>query len=186
MDRCEAQAEIRRAFLQACQERSDINEHLPMLYYLAMQCTDIVEFGVRFGVSTLAFMAALLNRPGAWYSGVDLVLTSPAQGIVARAVEAGCHAKLYQDDSRHVDFTTDPDLLFIDSDHTYEQMRAELRYADRVRKYLVMHDTLWATDMNRAIEEFLAEHPEWVPVYKTGRNNGLTVLERQHDADAST
>lgn len=185
MDRCEAQAEIRRAFLQACQERSDINEHLPMLHYLAMQCNGIVEFGVRYGVSTRAFVAAMLNRFGMWYEGVDLVLTPPARRIVELANAAGCVAELTQDDSRHVDFMIEPDLLFIDSDHTYEQMRAELRYADRVRKYLVMHDTLWATDMNRAIEEFLAEHPEWVPVYKTGRNNGLTVLERQHDADAS-
>ena len=62
MDRNTARAEIRREFLRACQTPSDINEHLPMLYYLASQCIGVVEFGVRYGASTRAFMAAAGSR----------------------------------------------------------------------------------------------------------------------------
>jgi hypothetical protein len=33
--------------------------------------------------------------------------------------------------------------------------------------------------INRAIDEWLALRPEWRIVYRTHRNNGLTVIERE-------
>jgi len=87
------------------------------------------------------------------------------------------------------------DLLFIDTYHVYEQLRAELdRHGLAVRKYIVMHDTeafgargedgsepgLWA-----AVERFLVDHSEWCILERLSNNNGLTVLGRTPTA-AST
>lgn len=99
------------------------------------------------------------------------------------------------------------DLLFIDTWHIYGQLKRELaRWHSYVNKYIIMHDTtvdaingetirngwnpqeqslqynipvdeitkgLWP-----AIEEFLAEHPEWTLQHRYTNNNGLTILQR--------
>jgi hypothetical protein len=79
------------------------------------------------------------------------------------------------------------ELLFIDTLHTYGQLKGELdRHAGKVKKWIILHDTetfgikseiegesgLWP-----AVEEFLAAGG-WKIVERRTNNNGLTVLER--------
>ena len=82
----------------------------------------------------------------------------------------------------------DTDMLFIDTDHTYNQLIQELElHCNNVRKYIGMHDTTsYAhSDNNRsnrglmdAVNDFLSKHSEWHICYKVDYNNGLTILER--------
>jgi len=81
------------------------------------------------------------------------------------------------------------DMLFIDTDHNYKQLKSELAiHHDKVKKYIVFHDTYTcglkhAEDPNErgiltAIIEFMTDHPEWKFKYHVINNNGLTVIER--------
>ena len=45
-----------------CEQPSDINEHLPTLKKYAEECEHITEMGVRWVVSTFAFMAGLPKK----------------------------------------------------------------------------------------------------------------------------
>lgn len=99
------------------------------------------------------------------------------------------------------------DVLFIDSMHCYGILKRELeRFHKQVRRQIIMHDTsidgevselircksdvnqvsnnlnIPQTELeeglNKAIQEFLIEYPEWTVTDKFINNNGLTVLTR--------
>jgi len=99
------------------------------------------------------------------------------------------------------------DLIFIDTWHVYAQLKRELqKMHSYATKYIVMHDTEvdkidgesirtgWNTSvqaaesgfpeyeircgLERALKEFLIQHPEWKIKERFTHNNGLTVLER--------
>lgn len=81
------------------------------------------------------------------------------------------------------------DLLFIDTLHVYAQLAAELnRHQDKVRQYIVLHDTSLFADRDEghdggvglwpAVEALLAEG-RFVLKARFHNNNGLTILERR-------
>jgi len=72
------------------------------------------------------------------------------------------------------------DMLFIDTDHTYEQLKGELaRHGNKVKKYLVFHDTVSCeTELMPAIEEFMKANKKWKIKEHYKFNNGVLVLER--------
>lgn len=99
------------------------------------------------------------------------------------------------------------DMVFIDTWHVYGQLKRELnKFAPITNKYIVMHDTTIDEiygetircgfnaaqqsqisgfpieeincGLGKAVEEFLASHPEWKVAAKYTNNNGLTILER--------
>jgi hypothetical protein len=181
--------EIEHKFTSFCALQTDINEHMQRLCDLARQCTHVTEFGV--GRSTWAFMHArphvlrsydILSRAEADlnYRGTDLNLQDQLSGLV------GIDFRFTQADT--LDLTIEPtDLLFIDTHHTYRQLKWELEYhGPMAQKFIVMHDTetfgatgedgsvpgLWA-----AVEEFVSAHPEWCVLERLSNNNGLTVLQ---------
>ena len=47
---------LQEEYINACDISSDINEHIPFLFQLAKECQSIIEFGVRYGTSTRAFL----------------------------------------------------------------------------------------------------------------------------------
>jgi predicted O-methyltransferase YrrM len=164
---------------------SDINEHLPLLYFLAGQCDHVTEFGVRTGASTLAFLHGLQGRPATLRSydindhfGVHETMKNWTQVDWTFAV---CSTLA-------ISQIEPTDLLFVDTLHRYDQVRQELAlHGDAARRWIVFHDTeTFGTvgddggdGINRAIDEWLASKPEWRVVYRTHRNNGLTVIERE-------
>lgn len=158
-------------------EPSDINEHLPVLRRYAEKCSHVTEFGVRWIVSTWALLAA---RPKVLVSYDAL---SPnrfgkrIEDVYEVAKEIGVTFSFILADVRIV--TIDQtDMLFIDTDHTYEQLHTELwKHSARVRKYILMHDTFPDSDMTRAINEFLSEFNQWKLLERFTKNNGLTILE---------
>ncbi len=166
-------------YLRAVKTPSDINEHLPILYDLAVRCDSIVEFGVRTGVSSRAFLLANVNL-----LSVDIEKNNDVNALFNKAIKANYLIA----DTREITIE-ETDMLFIDSLHTYDQLKKELDlHGNKVKKYLVFHDTFTyglkgeiagTVGLLPAIIEFIIENPCWFfKIYKIN-NNGLIVLERK-------
>ena len=170
-------------YTMACSKPTDINEHLPVLKSLADECYSITEFGTRDGQSTRAFLAS----GAAVIKAYDLSLDANVQNLFDYAKERGRNVSYAQADVLKLEINN-ADLLFIDTWHTYSQLRQELNiHGNKANKYLAFHDTHTygtkdedgvKTGLLPAILEFLSENNHWkIKLHKTN-NNGLTVLER--------
>jgi predicted O-methyltransferase YrrM len=160
---------------QRCQQPSDMHELLPVLRYFASLCESVTEFGVRGGNSTVALLA---GRPKVVIS-VDIAPGDPAFGEVQAAIPKETKFFFIVGDALEIDIKP-TDLLFIDTDHTTEQLQSELaRHAGKVGRYILMHDTeIFGAQLNPPIDEFLSAHPEWREILRLRNCNGLRVLER--------
>lgn len=165
---------IEQEYEKACNEPSDINEHIPTLKRLADECQTVIEFGVRTGVSTRAFLA---SNAAVW--SVDLTILPEAIQLIDGANAEGKRAACSIGDSTQVNINP-VDLLFIDTYHTFDQLTAELdRHHHRVNKYIVLHDTESHPELKRALYNFLARNSStWYISEHFSNNNGLTVLSR--------
>ena len=188
---------------------SDINEHLPTLLRYAQECDHITEMGVRWVVSTYAFVVASPKK----IISVDIVDPRKLTESSSHWVQHRCGERL-SDIIKHctnnkIDFnfilgdTTkieieETDLLFIDTLHEYNQLKTELSlHANKSRKYIIFHDTesfRFREERNPdicgknekdkigiwpAILEFLSENPQW-EIHEIFTNcNGLTILKRK-------
>lgn len=162
-----------------CKTQSDINENLPVLARLASECKHVTEMGVRYCVSTWAFIEGL---QGGKLVSIDIKHPSFYNGDIT-LVEQACKDK-------GIDFTfieastldikiEKTDLLFIDTLHTGEQLRQELKlHASKAKKYIVFHDTVSCeSELMPVINEWLAEG-KWKIKEHHLNNNGLLVAER--------
>lgn len=197
---------IEDGYHSRCAETSDINEHLPTLYKHSLECAHITECGVRSVVSSYAFAYALLGRQGTKLVQVDPFKSHEVE-IFQDQCEANGISTVFHEKSDLESPLEATDLLFIDTWHVYGQLKRELaRWHSYAKKYIIMHDTeidgirgesardghnmqqqseqfgIPVEEINKglwpAVEEFLAEHPEWVLHEKYVNNNGLTVLRR--------
>ena len=177
-------------YKMVCDCATDINEHLPILRKYAEQCDHVIELGVRYGNSTVAFMAARPKK----FIAYDLQYNDKMDYLKLIAEENGINFELkienpldLENDKSDLEET---DLLFIDTNHHATQMREELRlHSPKARKFIIMHDTtvFWSRGagddhmddgMKLAIEPFLENSKEWVMKERFMNNNGLMVLER--------
>lgn len=163
--------------------KSDIREHLGLLHGLAMQCKVVVELGFRTGVSTTALLAS-----GAKVTSYDL---DPAckRHVIPLANEYPSTFSFKVRNSRTVSIP-ECDMLFIDTDHTYETTKVELLAHHRsVKKWVVLHDTNTFRRKDRppgkgpgimtAVDEFLTEYCfVWKLILYLPNCNGITVLEK--------
>jgi hypothetical protein len=183
-------ATINNAFGYLSTLPSDINEHMPILKKYTEQCESVLELGVRYIVSTYAFLAGKpkrmvsvdLDHPSKYGGNLDLVHTA--------CREAGIDYKFIQGNDLEVEIEDNFDLLFIDTDHYYAQLTAELnRFSSKIKKFIIMHDTELFSEnciyqgvpyggMKRAIFDFIEKNPEWKIKEVFTNNNGLTILER--------
>jgi len=166
---------------------SDINEHIPTLVKYASECSHITEMGVRAFCSTWAFIKGNpkklicydISHPSEFGGDINIVSEISKINNVDFSFILGDTTKVEIEPT---------DLLFIDTLHSYKQLKTELRlHANKTSKYIIMHDTttfesggggegdtigLWP-----AIEEFLAENKNnWKLLNRYINNNGLTIL----------
>lgn len=173
---------------------TDMWEHFPTLREYAGECQSVVEMGVRGGCSAYALAAGLAESKAKdkWMVYLD-INACQNESLEKLAEEAGLQIEFHQADSRYVDIP-ECDLLFIDTLHTYGQLKTELElHHTKAKKYILMHDTsapwgaknevddgspnkgLWP-----AIEEFLLEHDkEWALEVRYTNCHGLTILARK-------
>lgn len=162
---------------------SDTNELFPTFRSYAKECAHVTEFGVRGVFTTWAFLA---GRPKRMIS-YDIEYSPNIEGAKKEAVRAGISFEFRLEST--LTATIEPtDLLFIDTKHTYQQLKDELvRHASQVSRYIMVHDTETFGEKGEdggpgeraAISEFLAAHPEWSQKEHLTMSNGLTVLERK-------
>jgi hypothetical protein len=177
---------IHERFESECKRKSDINELLPTLYEYAKRSPRIVEFGVRQVVSTWALMAAKPNS----LTSYDIKRTPQVTEAIEIAKRSGFLWNFVEADTTDV-IIPECDMLFIDSLHTYRQLRIDLGiHSPRVRRFIAFHDTVTFANRDNgelndgkihgimpAILEFL-ENNNWKIVEDIKINNGLMVIER--------
>lgn len=183
---------------QKCSRYSDIYEHLPTLYRYSQECEHITEMGTREITSTWAFLAAQPKK----FVGVDIYVSANLPEAKRLSEENGISFEFYNISTLKENFVIDEtDFLFIDTAHTYGQLKNELqRHAHKVKKYIGFHDTVTFGHVNEipykenaefekqfenspkglvpAIMEFLESNPEWKLKEVFENNNGLTIIER--------
>jgi hypothetical protein len=200
--------DIESNLTRVIKERGDIDEHLVHLMKLSSECESILECGVRSIVSSWAFVNGLvINKSNNKKLVCSDTEPSPgAQELATACAEHGIKHKFIV--GNDLDMVMEPyDMIFIDTWHIYGHLKRELaKMHSYAKKYIVMHDTEVdkvhgesirggcnihqqsietgynveeiATGLGRAIDEFLAAHPEWKIKKHFEHENGLTVLER--------
>lgn len=177
---------LEREYINACNTKGDINEHLPVLKELAKNCSTIIEMGTRFGDSTRAFLTT-----SAKFTAYDLELDAAVNELFEIAKELGKNVNYIKADVLRLDIE-ETDLLFIDTWHSYSQLKQELKlHGNKAKKYLVFHDTQTYGTIDEAsdtklgllpaIIEFIIENPHWKFLLHRTNNNGLTILERTNN-----
>lgn len=172
--------EVHRLLDEARKGGTDIHEHVPTLLGLAGSCSQIVEFGVNLGTSTLAFLAGGCDKLDSW----DIV---PSHMVPQIQHAAQGRWEFHHGDSKMAEIPQ-CDLLFIDSLHTGKQLAAELAtHHHKVRDRIVMHDTETyglvgegnEAGLRQPLIDFLLTHcEEWRLESHYPNNNGLTILKR--------
>lgn len=190
--------EIDSLYNQLVHLPSDINEHLPTLKEYSEKCDTITEFGVRGVVSTVALIkgnpkkmiSVDLFHPSYWNK------TNELNKVIDYAKDKNIDYKFIIGDTRLIKIE-ETDMLFIDTLHTYTQLKIELKkHGNKVKKFLIFHDTTLYENIDEphsytseiivgdkkglwpAIDEFLSENKEWKLFEKKINNNGLTILKR--------
>ena len=164
---------------------SDINEHVEILFRYASVCNSVTEFGTRFGVSTAAFLFAEPEELRCY----DLVRQHQVDVLMSASKQTRTKMSFNSSNVLEAEIM-ETDLLFIDTWHSYNQMRAELKlHGHKAKKYLIFHDTeTFGTEGQTpgekgiwpAIAEYCRAHQEWRLVYHSKINNGLSILAREN------
>ena len=163
-------------------EASDISALLPVLLGYAKQCHTVVEIGVYDCTSTWALLAAEPERMRSY----DIARRAEVDQVEAAVADTSIDFKFILANS--LELVLEPtELLFIDSYHTYDHLRAELeRHSLKTTRFIAMHDTTAFGDVDQcgirpgmwpAVEEFVAQGV-WRIRERIMESNGLTVLER--------
>lgn len=175
-----------KSYKTLCITPSDINEHLPLLKEIAMQCEHVTEFGVRDVVSTYAFIEGTPKQ----IISYDIKKTLHIMAAQKLAGTMGVNLKYVIRDTLKFEIAA-TDFLFIDTLHNYEQLKKELNlHAHKVRKFIGFHDvtSFGLKDETKsdgpvqgllpAILEFMMQNPQW-QVYRYHQfNNGCLILKR--------
>lgn len=191
-----ADRDLLSVYQRHCETQSAIRVHLPRLRALAEGLELVVEFGVKKGASSSAFLVAA-NRVLSY----DLVETKSARELERLA---GDRWSYRLGDSRTADVPP-CDLIFFDTQHDYDTLKAELdAHGRQASRYLVFHDTTtfgsiaangelgthrWQyvvgqsvprehLGIRHAIDEWLIAERAWRIAASYWESHGLLVLER--------
>lgn len=177
---------VQEAFGYWLERWSDIQDHLPFLFEKSGGV--VVELGTRGGISTSALLAGVEVQGGKVFSiDIDplcgetfdghpqwefLAMSSADDNAPQLVLSSHIEKNGFVDDIAFID------LLFIDTDHTYEQLKNELDIWEPFVKrggMIVMHDVLTFPEMRKAAEEFCAE---WKLKFEVRQgSNGLGVIK---------
>lgn len=190
---------VEEIYRSNCMQKTAISVHLPRLRKLADGLDTAVEFGVKRGASSSALLMGAKH-----VVSYDIKETVEARELETAAGERWTYRI---EDSREAE-VPHADLLFIDSQHDFEQCRDELAaHAHKISKYLVFHDSatfgvvgadgetgrhkwtyvqgkgsvpLDCLGLRFAVDHYMILHPEWRIAAHYPDSHGLLVLQRWH------
>lgn len=162
----------------------DLNQHMPAMRS-AVEGGVVVEITNR-QESTVAFAAALPEE----LHSFQLEVTAEVNLAYTCLQQLRKRVTHFRAGSAQIAEIPECDLLFIDSEHTFERLSDELsRFGNRCRRFIVMHDTTsfgLAGDLGQgkrglrhAIADFLYRNGEWGVAVHTDVQHGMTVLARR-------
>lgn len=179
---------------------NDTSEFITLFQSYASKCSHVTEFGVRDAISTIGFLAGWPDQLHSY----DIKESSNIKEVEDLADQNGVYFYFYLQDTLEADIR-ETDLLFIDTYHSYKQLKAELtRHGNKSRKWILLHDTtlfgeegmdsLMVSEkglskeemdfipmgLNHAIHEFIRANPVWSIKEKIESPWGLTILERSN------
>jgi len=171
-------------FEQYKKDNKDFSGHVSKVYGLTNHEDVVVEIGCQFGIgSSTAFAMA---RP-AHLICIDKLKQDRFEGFLTACEYEDINVEYIITDS--LEITIPPcDILFIDSWHTYDQLKQELAlHGNKAKKYLIFHDTAAyccgntgqdtkSPGLLAAINEFKAANTQWQEIYNTEECNGLIIL----------
>jgi hypothetical protein len=134
---------LEQKYRELCTTPSDINEHLPTLFYYSSKCQSAIELGVRGVISTYAILYGLLlnnnNKKKLLLNDIDPCNISDIIEI-SNDLEVELNYQWVSDLEMVID--ENYDLTFIDTFHVYGQLKRELdKFSKITNKYIIMHDT---------------------------------------------
>ena len=175
---------------------TDINEHLPTLKSYSEKYNHITEMGVRWGSSTIAFLAGKANK----LISYDIQITNEINHIINLSKTIDTDFIFNKQDTLSIDIET-TDVLFIDTLHTYNQLYNELtKHSEKVKHHILLHDTISFREKDEvlynhsselvknmtntkkglyaAVIDFISTNKDWYIEKEYDNNNGLMVLSR--------
>ncbi len=168
--------------------QSDVEYLMPILEEYASKCEIILELGCGHGNGSTRAFAAGLRRScnlSAHLVSVDIDPSRPDElpncPIYTRVVGDSADTKVMLMVSHLV--SRKPDLIYVDTDHTYEQMKSELEVwwpMSYQSTTWLFHDTWMFGEYNHmtdAIKEFAARDG-WVYTDITKESHGLGRMAR--------
>ena len=182
---------VEQIFNQRKTVRKTICGHLDVLRELASQCETIVEFGIRSGSSSSALLMGVKGTLYSW----DIEEIPRWQADLRKA--AGDKWVVTYGPSQEAQTPEKFDMLFHDTFHNYDQVKAELdAHADKAQKFIVLHDSvknaISAGDNHTrgnfnpnlagfrlAVDELMIRDPSWFIKAHYPHDDGLLVLERR-------
>lgn len=176
---------LHQRYAEQCVGDSDIFEHLPTFVKAVkdLKAERVIELGVRYGVSTIAWLYALENQGHLWSVDCSFPVEPPNSNIglldpqgPLGVVEYWTFILGYDVWKPVLDaLPTTADIIFIDTNHVYSETLVELElYLPRVRPggRIYLHDTALSETGNdpsgppypvrKAVTEFCRKHQlEW-------------------------
>jgi predicted O-methyltransferase YrrM len=163
---------IEEHVIECVKHETDINYFMLLLrQYVAeramyVQTYNIVELGVRTGNSTISFLSGLTRANNGKLFSCDIDPCEHAISYINSAnlssrweftqIDSISYADLYKDTI---------DLVFIDTDHTYELTKKELEiWSPKLKNggRIILHDTLSRPDgVGIAVKEFAEKNKDW-------------------------
>ena len=199
---------LKDKYLILCDKESSFDPDLhPTLFKYASECDHITEVGVRWVESTFSF---LMGKPKTLilidvdHPDVHENFNGAENYKLAVKFAKQQETKLVFQQASILDIDIDEtDLLFIDTEHSYLQLKHELnKHANKSRKYIILHDTIAhahvdsssyglrhtlseidpgdfeKTGLSLAISEFLEKNSNWELFEQITTGQGLTILKR--------
>jgi len=135
---------IKNKYETLCHTKSDINEHLPILFKYASKCDSAIECGVRRCVSCWSLLHGVLSNDSKNKKRLFLNDIAPCDVTeIITNTPSSCITVDYMW-CPDVDLKIDGeyDLVFIDTWHVYGLLKRELnKFGKIIKKYIIMHDT---------------------------------------------
>lgn len=144
--------------------------------YYAKQVNSIIEFGVYTGLSTTAFLLGNPKRLVSYDTFEDNFFIK--KDLEMYALEHSINFEFRIGHTHYIkpEFT---DLLFIDTEHTYDHVSKELEiHAPFVNKFILLHDVAACPEVLYAAVDYIVKNPEWVIHEHCNRGSGLLVLKK--------
>lgn len=155
---------------------TDMKHHLPTLRWIGSQCDHVTEFGLRSGTSTKAFMLGFPQKIVSY--DIDESIDQAQNHKWAKVCDVNWEPVFKS--TLEVDIAP-TEALLVDTDHNYDQVKAELiRHKDKVSKFIAFHDVWTYSEIQPAIKEELPQD-EWDILFASPFCHGMWVFKRKED-----